>query len=225
MNQVEEINYYSGSNSGGHFIVEQIPFHKIPSPPRIPGLLNGSLVALGISHRLEYLQNQINSTVLHYESRNLLGYRYALEAALISMKRVIDDLVMSSYCLLYESEMTQTRVLKVDGYGSLFKHGKPTTIGKSLLETFITPIDRFPEIISEIVNSYKHSYLLPESQMMWGVDFPTVVSIYAYRNNYSGRVVYHNHSLGQLLIGFNKFVRQVTERQHNWISSQLGRCT
>lgn len=225
MYTVEESNYYSGEDSDGQFVVEQIPFQKIPSPPSIPRLLNGSLVALGIAQRLEYLQHQIHSTVRHYKSHELLGYRYSLESALISMKRVIDDLVMSSYCILCETEMVQTRILEVDGYGALFRNGKPTTIGKRLLEAFIEPVDTFPQILSEVVNSYKHSFLLPESQMMWGADFPTVVSIYAYRNDYNGHVTYHNHSLGQLLIGFNRFVRQVTERQRNFQSSRTHHST
>jgi hypothetical protein len=222
MHIIKENSYYSGADSDGQFVVKQIAFHKIPAPPSIPSLLNGSLVSLGISQRLEYLQRQIDTTVLHYKSQNFLGYRYAIESALISMKRVVDDLVMSSYCILYEKDVTQNRILKVDGYGALFKNGKPTVIGKNLLETFIEPIDCFPKTLSEVVNSQKHSYLLPESQMMWGIDFPTVVAIYAHRNDYSGHIIYHNHSLGQFLMGFNSFVLQVIERQTNWQSSQTN---
>lgn len=218
MLSITEKNYYSGKDSDGHYRVLQVQPFQIPAPPNITGLLNGTLVSVGISHRLKFLQQQIDEVIHHYEDRRVLPYRYTLEAALISMKRTLDDLIMSSYCMLHKDEINATKRLQIDSFGALFKNGKPTKTGKIVLEYFLVPMDGFAETLTEIVNSYKHSYLLPEAQRVWGADFPTIVSIYAHRNDYSGDVFYHNHSLGQILRGFNKTVEQIIARQKQFMA-------
>ncbi|HCG6159854.1 TPA: hypothetical protein NJ142_004279 [Vibrio parahaemolyticus] len=215
MSNITERNYYTGMNSDGEYKVIQFLPHEVRSPPSIPGLLNGSLVAQAISERLTYLQHQINQVVKFYISKKIIDYRYTLEAALVSMKRVMDDLVMSSYCLIFKRKVLETKHIEVDTYGSLFNKEKPTKVGEVIINKTIQPTDDFGQVITELVNSLKHSYLLPEAQLQWGVDFPTVVSIYAHRNKYGGEITYHNHSLGQIIIGFNQFVSNVVALQKN----------
>jgi len=218
-----EKNYYSGSDSDGLFRVVQLEWLQIPPPPKIPGLINGALVSIGIAHRLEFTQIQVDEVMLCYRAKNIAHYRYRLESVLISMKRTLDDLVMSSYCMLKGDEVIATKHLLIDGFGGLFSKGVPTSTGKEILDTFFESIDEFPHVLTEVVNSYKHSYLLPEAQAMWGVDFPTVVALYAYKNDYSKKVTCHNHSLGQLLIGFNKTVERVIQlqKQYKGVSPEL----
>lgn len=220
---IKEINYYSGADSNGNLAITRYLPLTIPYPPSIPGLLNGALVSIAISHRLEYLQSQIQLAVASYEAQNILAYRYALEGVITSMKRVMDDLVMTAYCVMWSKEVTTSKKLEVDGYGALFKRGKPTAVGERILAEILKPTDNFAVIFTELANSFKHSYMLPEAQNAWGMDFPTVLSIYAHRNDYSGNVHYHNHSLGQIIIGFNKFVQSGIENIRVYQENQASR--
>lgn len=215
MNNIIEKNYYTGTDSDGEFKIIQFQPHEVCFPPSIPELLDGQLVSLAISNRLAYLQHQTSQVVEFYNSKKIIDYQYTLEAALVSMKRVVDDLVMSSYCMIFKDKVLETKHIEVDTYGSLFKNEKPTKVGKEILDKTIQSTDDFAQVLTELVNSLKHSYLLPEAQRAWGADFPTVVSIYAHRNKYGGEITYHNHSLGQIIMGFNNFVSNVVTLQKN----------
>lgn len=219
MKNITEKTYYSGEDSDGNYRVCQFFFHDIPSPPCVPNLLNGNLVSLGISQRLQYLQSQIDKVIYCYNTTNIIEYKLSLESALVSMKRVIDDLIMSSYCILNSKEISETWCIEVDGYGALFNKGKPTKKGAPIIEHFLDHSDEYPQILSEIVNSIKHSYLINESQLIWGVDRPTVVCIYAHKNKYKNLVTYHNHSLSQILIGFNRLVTSIINKQRFHMNS------
>ncbi|GHD46663.1 hypothetical protein SAMN05216429_1094 [Marinobacter persicus] len=202
---IREINYYSGKKSDGRFQVYQIRAIDIPCPPSIPYLLNGAIVCIEIADRLDYIQRQVTEAVAAWEACQHRPHKYSIETALINMKRVMDDLVMMSYCLKYERVVQDSVELEVDGWGALFSKGKPTKVGAALIDEFFKGVDRFPHVLSEIVNSFKHSYLLPEAARLFGADFPTVIGIYSHRNNYRKVIHHHNHSLGQIVIGFNDF--------------------
>lgn len=210
---IKEINYYSGKDSDGRFEVYQVRAIDIPCPPSIPYLLNGAMVCIEIADRLDYIQTQVNNAVAGWRERQHQRHKYSTEVALINMKRVIDDLVMMSYCLKYERMVQESVALEVDGWGSLFSKGIPTKTGGALIEEFFREADSFPSVLSEIVNSFKHSYLLPEAARLYGVDFPTVVGIYSHRNNYRKVIHYHSHSLGQIVIGFNHFCSSTINSQ------------
>lgn len=218
--EINEKNYYSGEDSNNKFVVIQYPFHKIPSPPRIPRLLNGALLSINVAKRLEYIQKQVNIAVNLYLHKNVDEYFFAIESVLHSMKRVADDLTMSCYCMLYKDEVLKNKAILVDGIGYIFHTEDKSKFAREIIDNFIAQHDEFPLILSEIVNSYKHSYLLHEARTIWGIDFPTVVSIYSYRNKYSGAITYHNHSLGQLLIGFNNLVKTIINNQQTYLDSQ-----
>jgi hypothetical protein len=212
--QVNEKNYYSGQNSIQPFVIEQHGVVHLPHPPSIPGLINGLLVALEVDFRLRHLQKLVADACSAYSRKEPIEYFYTIEAILLSMRRVLDDLVMIAYCRENEQEILSTRKISVDGFGSLFKNGNPTCFGKKFLDSYVQENKEFASILIELSNSFKHSYLLAESRQ-WGADFPTVLSIYAPRNDYSGNVTYHNHSLGQLVIGFNQLVESIKNKLKN----------
>lgn len=211
MHTVVERNFSSGTASSLPFSIVQHSAFALPHPPTITGLINGGLVAVRISHRLQHLDKLVASAVRAYERKEDQDYFFIVEAVLLSMRRVIDDLVMSIYCRTQKSEVEQSRKLSVDGYGSLWKSGKPTNFGRTFVSHYLRPNEEIAEIIVELSNSFKHSYLLPESRA-WGADFPTVLALHAPRNDYSGEVTLHNHSLGQIVIGFNGLVSGIVER-------------
>jgi hypothetical protein len=213
MHTVVERNFYSGTDSSRPFSIGQHSVISLPHPPTIVDLINGVLVAVGISHRLQHLDKLVASAVRAYDQKEIQDYFFIVEAMLLSMRRVIDDLVMSIYCMTHEYEIEQSRKLAVDGYGSLWRSGKPTDFGRTFVSQYLHPNEEIAEIIVELSNSFKHSYLLSESRA-WGRDFPTVLALHGPRNDYSGKVTLHNHSLGQIVIGFNVLVSGIVERSN-----------
>ena len=211
MQTVTTRTFFSGLESLMPYRIEQHSAFKLPHPPKIPGLINGALVAVEIECRLRHLDKLVSIATDAYQRQAPHDYFFSVEAILLSMRRVIDDLVMSLYCRTFETDVAKTRKIAVDGYGALFKAGKPTSFGHQFLQYYVHPNEEPLEILVELSNSFKHSYLLPESRA-WGVDFPTVLAIHAPRNDFSKNINYHNHSLGQLVIGFNRVIACIIER-------------
>jgi hypothetical protein len=223
MHVITTRTFYSGINSRPPYVVNQHSAFLLPQPPSIPGLINGGLVALEIENRLRYLAKLVGDATVAYESQQAHGYFFAVEAMLLSMRRVIDDLVMSLYCRSQAEEVISTRRIKVDGYGALFRSGSATPFGAELIYEYIHPNEEIADVLVELSNSYKHSYLLAEARA-WGADFPTVLAIHAPRNDYSKPITYHNHSLGQLVIGFNSLVDGVVQKSRgNQISAAYAK--
>lgn len=211
MAQITECNFYSGKDSNLPYTVDKYLGIQLPSPPTISGLINGFLVSVEIEARLRYLDTLLLQAVNAYAMKDVHRYFFTVEACLLSMRRVVDDLVMSIYCRVNQDQIQRTRKLEVDGCGSLFKNGEPTKFGAYVLSNHIDPNREFLDILIELSNCYKHSYLLSESRA-WGMDFPTVLAIYAPRNDYAKPITYHNHSFGQIVIGFNAVVAGFVSR-------------
>ncbi|MDN7698428.1 hypothetical protein R0290_03035 [Burkholderia semiarida] len=213
---IRERNFYSGSESQLPYLVKQYSTFQLPHPPSIPGLINGVLVAVEIENRLRHLAMLVDAATDAYQAKEIFKYFFTVEAVLLSMRRVIDDLVMSLYCRSRSEEIARTRRIEVDGYGMLFRSGRPTAFGAEIIREYIRPNEEIAEILIELSNSYKHSYLLPEARA-WGADVPTVLAIHAHRNDYSKSITIHNHSLGQLVIGFNSLIQRIVQnsRKHN----------
>ncbi|NBW49653.1 MAG: hypothetical protein EBR49_06105 [Betaproteobacteria bacterium] len=205
MAEITERNYFSGRDSNLPYVVDKYLAIQLPSPPTIPGLINGLLVCVDIEARLRYLDGLVLQAVNAYAAKDVHSYFFTVEACLLSMRRVVDDLVMSVYCRANEEKVQDTRKIEVDGCGSLFRNGEPTDFGAHVLSEYIGPNRNFLEILIELSNCFKHSYLLSESRA-WGADFPTVLAIYAKRNDYSKSITFHNHSFGQIVMGFNLLV-------------------
>lgn len=212
MHAVKERTFHSGADVTLPYVVKQHSMIQLPQPPSISGLINGALVAVEIECRLRHLAKLVHAATEAYQRKEIHDYFFTVEAILLSMRRVIDDLVMSLYCRCRASEVTRTRRIGVDGYGALFRSGRPTRdFGAEFVRDYIQPNEEIAEVLVELSNSYKHSYLLPESRA-WGTDFPTVLAIHATRNDFSKPITYHNHSLGELVMGFNALIAGIVKR-------------
>lgn len=186
----------------------------VPRPPAVPDLINGQLASIWISTRLQRLDFQWLELLQLFDDGDFQNYHFQLEATLVSMKRVVDDLVMASYCILKGEEVELSRKIEVDGWGQLFRKGKPTVIGQEVINEFIGEYDSFPVVLNELVNALKHSYLMAEARTQWNNNFPLVFAITAPRNDYSDEVSVHDHDMAELVLGFNKFVKQVMIKMH-----------
>ncbi|MEE4683660.1 hypothetical protein [Pseudomonas viridiflava] len=212
--QHQIVDYRSGEPRGGIPAIIQIMPLSMPRPPAIAGLINGQLASVWISLRLQNLQNQWMTLLNLFSTGQFQDYQFCLESVLVSMKRVIDDLVMVAYCIHKTIEIEETMRVEVDGWGVLFRKGKPTKLGEEILEKFVGEYDSFPDVLNDLVNALKHSYLMPEARNEWNNSFPLVRAIYATRNDYSQEVEVHDHDMCELVLGFNKFVKQVVVRTH-----------
>lgn len=207
------ITYTCADTNAKPAIIQVHPL-AVPPPPAIPELINGQLSAVWISLRLQNLQRQWASLLVLFAQRDFQNYQFSVETVLVSMKRAVDDLVMCAYCIHKAEEIEQTRKIEVDGWGVLFRKGTPTPLGQEIIDRFIGEYDEFPNILNNLVNALKHSYLMPEARNEWNNEFPLVSAIYALRNDFSGEVEVHNHNMFELVCGFNQFVKQVMEKTH-----------
>lgn len=212
--QLETVDYRSGEPRDEIPRIIQISPLSVPCPPAIPELINGRLASAWLSLRLQSLQSQWVELLKLFVEGQFQEYQFRLESILISMKRVIDDLIMCAYCIHEEAEISRTHKILIDGWGMLFQSGRPTRLGNEIITRFVGAYDGFPDILNDVVNAFKHSYLMPESRMEWNEHFPLVRAIYAPRNNYAGIVKLHNHDMVELVLGFNKFVKQVVVKMH-----------
>lgn len=206
--------YESGEARDGIPTIVQIQPLSMPRPPAIPGLINGQLASVWVSMRLQYLQHQWSGLLQLFAHGHFQEYQFTLESVLISMKRVVDDLIMGAYCIHRELEINTSFKIEVDGWGVLFKKGRPTALGKEIIDRFVGIYDVFPDVLNDLVNALKHSYLMPEARNEWNNEFPLVKAISAPHNNYSGPVKIHSHDMCELVLGFNKFVMQVVRKTH-----------
>jgi hypothetical protein len=172
----------------------------MPRPAAISGLINGQLASVWVSLRLQNLKRQWDNLLQLFSSGQVQDYQFCLEAMLISMKRVVDDLIMCAYCIHKGFEIDQTRKIEIDGWGVLFRKGALTPLGKEIVEKYVGEYDAFPDILNDLVNALKHSYLMPEARNDWNNHFPLVRAIYANRNDYSQVVDVHDHDMGELVL-------------------------
>lgn len=205
---------YTCADATGQPVVLQVPPLAVPRPPAVPGLVNGQLSSVWVSLRLQSLSQQWFSLLTLFNEGDSQNYQFCVESVLVSMKRTVDDLVMCAYCIHKANDVEQTHRIEVDGWGQLFKRGKPTTLGKEIIDRFVGDYDEFPNILNNLVNAIKHSYLMPEARNDWSNEFPLVKAIYAPFNDYSGEVEVHEHNMLELMRGFNQFVKQVMCKTH-----------
>jgi len=212
--EIERITYNSGIEVQAWPQIVQISPLSMPRPPAIPGLINGQLSAVWVAFRLQDLNSQWRQLIDLFEKRDFQRYHFHVEATLVSMKRVIDDLIMGAYCIHKEADIADSFNIPIDGWGVLFRKEKLTALGAEIIERFVGEYDSFPDILNELVNALKHSYLMAEARNQWSNDYPLVCAYYAHRNDYSGLVRVHEHDMTELVLGFNKFVLQVLIKTH-----------
>jgi hypothetical protein len=211
---VERVTYSSGVSVQAWPAILQISPLSMPRPPAIPGLINGHLSAVWVALRLQDLNLQWGLLIDLFENRDVQRYHFQAEAIPVSMKRVIDDLIMGAYCIHKEAEIAVSFEIPIDGWGVLFRKEKPTAIGEEIIARFIGAYDSFPDVLNDLVNALKHSYLMAEARNQWSNDYPLICAYYAHRNDYSGPVRLHEHDMTELVLGFNKFVLQVVVKTH-----------
>ncbi|MBP9021836.1 MAG: hypothetical protein KBH06_01420 [Spirochaetes bacterium] len=227
---VEEKTFYSGRNYTG---IPQLP---IPdafcciSLPSIPRLLNGALFGSKLSNRIRIINLHIVNIFKKHE--NILNpktadhllhstYHTDIELVIYLIKRSIDDIITANYVKLYISDIETSHKIFIESIGDLLSTKKKN--GKDEVKDCIkfNKHEKFLKTINDLHNSLKHDFFSPETDMRFGLNFPVVISIKTDHGDLN-KIDYHNHSLGQLVLGFSDFLldnvtlsKRLLDKAHN----------
>mgnify|MGYP001155862995 CR=1 FL=1 len=205
------------------------------------GLINILTLALELFNTIEYLNKLIEE---NYQIDNKLktNPEVAINIFIINakkeqivhtMKRIIDDLIMV-LCLYYDSNnVQQYNEICISSLGEL-KTKKKYTIGDKIspqlkldikTELSYCKYELILSTINDLHNAYKHSCLISLSHHEF---CPTGVSLSAYyaKNGKVNEILYLNHNLMHIVIGFSDFLNEFfdiesTKRKQELLTSEV----
>jgi len=144
-----------------------------------------------------------------------------IETMVFLMKKVLDILFQLAGVLVHYERINEEKKLRYTEIGQLFRDGKS---GSSELDQmflgsnaqYAKDSTHFLKVINDLFNAYKHSLINEEaySLVSWEI-YPTVVAFHAYGNNFGHPkgLIYHNHNIFHLMMGFQDAVLRVLKNQ------------
>lgn len=233
--KIEEINFYTGRDAEG---IPQIPFSnyydivKKSNFRSIPRLLNAALFCMHLSERFRLMNNYIHdvfithtkimkqSQGLCFDIINISQYNATIEFIVYLMKKSIDEIIMMTYVQSYYEKIVTTHYIAIQSIGDLFSNNPKYETERQTIKERVgfVKCESFFRIINDVHNGYKHDLFLAEMNMLFGENFPTVRVLKARNDKKAGcadlnRISYHNHSLGQMVIGFSNFITDFFDRK------------
>ena len=224
--EYSEVNYDAGRSSktlnlenSGYSLIDYMA--KFPPIPSIPSLMNSDIMIFVIKRKVDYIHREM--TILkhnfeHKEADIFYQYKEVLESIIFQMKTVIDMFVQLSSLLVDYNYILDKHALRVDSLGCIlnnkdcFEH----TIIFGDGEKYKSDDSGFLRIINDLFNSIKHSILHSETSMQFGVDVPTVLSLYAKSNKFTEMIYFHNHNAYHLLMGFEDSMIRILENLNTY---------
>ncbi|AGK95644.1 hypothetical protein [Clostridium pasteurianum] len=212
---IEEINYYTGSDTHGIPMLPTLKINQFPNFKCIPQLFNSGRFSMYFISRIDTI-NEITKQIYaeHYRFQNSTNgittteptkYKNNIEFVVYLIRKSIDELITLTYCLLYYEEMLSTKKLKITSIGDLLdsRNDKITKLIKDYIN--YDTHSEFLEIINSIHNSMKHDIFSSETVTIFGESYPTIITLQANWGNLN-KIKYHNHSYGQIILGFSNFL-------------------
>jgi hypothetical protein len=180
----------------------------------IPRLLNSSLHYSYICQRMKVINLRIiNVLNIHkklipgIDMMTLIYYNSEIETIIYLMKLSIDDIISMSYVDKYYEDVVKNHKIAIDSIGRLTTENKKYLNEKTEIKKAIK-FDIHQEIITiinDIHNGFKHDVFNSEAALEIGLNYP-IVSAIIKKNSDFNIMEYHKHDLGQLVIGFSKFI-------------------
>lgn len=227
-----EINFDSGSNIEQFDIEKYLCFEAyfLNEGPNwseikpITNILNPQLTWIEIVKKIRYIHILFTDVSKNYrtEKSEIIQYPFKeqIESIIFHMKTVIDMQVQLASLETDYNNIISTHKFEYDSFGKI---NKKKTVDKEKLrkecpnllniifgnDVYEKDNSNFLSIINNLFNSIKHCSLHSEAYVIYGADFPTVVTVYAPNNNFKNDIEYHNHYLFQLLMGFDNNVRRI----------------
>jgi hypothetical protein len=137
----------------------------------------------------------------------LIYYNSEIEIIIYLMKLSIDDIISMTYVNKFYENVVENHKIAVDSIGRLIAENKKYVNEKTEIKRIIK-FDIHQEIITiinDIHNGFKHDIFNSEATLEIGLNYPIVSAIIKKNNNFN-IMEYHKHDLGQLVIGFSKFI-------------------
>jgi len=156
---------------------------------------------------------------LAMELGNISIYKMKIEDLVFQMRIVVDTLVQLIYIARFNSEFHHTKIVRCDSIGTVLselKKSSPSKEGEELGKLingdgvdYDADNTKFLEVLNELFNSMKHCTSHNEAYTAFGYEYPTILSIYVPRNDYGKDIVYHNHNLYHIMMGFQDNVARL----------------
>jgi len=239
-NQVE-VNYDAGRKQESYSPLSlSLCSHHFIGYPTMQMLCNPFLVTQAIDQRVLVINKKLNlilelhkaafSAEHNRTSPDLLSvaspnttpskiYEYKLESEsmIYLMRRILDSLVQLTFLLTNHAKFEETKIITHGEIGRFVD----IELATSDMERIIIGDDadyqkdptNFLRIFNDLFNSFKHSLMHDESYLLMCPDIPSITSYQAKRNNHNNEIIYHNHNLYHLMMGFEDNVLRILSNQ------------
>lgn len=245
--KVRELNYDAGRKSDTYKPLSLSMYgHQFPMYPSMPMLCNTSLVIQAICQRTRLvhakfemalqLHKQVvsnNLSVVPLDSPDyqslamcptiLYTYKLEIEAIVYLMRRILDSLVQLSYLLTNFEDFESTKTIAYNEIGRfLDRKSALTDLDKIIIggEGYATDTTDFLRVINDLFNSFKHCLMHDESYNLVCFEIPTVTSYQAKNNNHKNEVIYHNHNLFHIMMGFQDSMVRILKNQKLYCNNE-----
>ena len=240
----EEKNYIYQENLPSTFKIDTILFTDMPTYEEIERFTNPQLQALMLTSKYSHIQHEFidildfhdkyikniqNSEQFYSPNHNpMIMYRLKTESLMLSIRSLFDELVQLTYVTCYKNDFNNDnkKQIRIDCIGDLFSDSKIVNypLCKKIIlgdeNDYEKDKSRFLKTINDLFNSIKHSFLHYESMSLYS-DVPNIVSFCKDRNKFSSnKILFLNHSLFQIMFGFQSNFRRIIKNQKKYLLSK-----
>lgn len=206
--------------------------YYFPQYPSIPCYLNTTLSIMEILKYCSHIEVEFENLrqewrEMHQKYRFTIPYSFKIRIfdLVIHMRRVIDSLITLTYILVHYKTLLKDYILKIDSIGGALNR-QDNTVSQIVFgntESYRQDETNFLRILNNLSNSFKHSVMHCESELLYSrdKDDPTIVSYYQQKNCFNQILEYHNHSLCHFVMGFQDTFVRILENQKIWIKDNL----
>ncbi|MEQ8658317.1 MAG: hypothetical protein RIC24_13530 [Hyphomicrobiales bacterium] len=232
--RTEEVNYDAGRPMSSYTPLF-ISHHDFPIYPSVRRLASSYLVVDRIVECIRYIDAKFAEIVemhrvIKEQSRMipdhsgptvLSAYKFECEALVFQMRHCLDALCRLTELLCCADQIDRDKAFRCESVGSILRMEKNNPMRQIVIgidETYVADQTNFLKISNQLFNAMKHIHMNAETQILVGVDVPTIV---AYRGPLGAKrnlVQYHNHNAYHLMMGFHDSVRRIIENQKTYIA-------
>ncbi|HWW25153.1 MAG TPA: hypothetical protein VNZ85_04570 [Caulobacter sp.] len=217
-----EVNYDAGRPMAtfDYFFSKFSPnIRFFPQLPSVEGRVNGLLIGGVLLRYAARAEEHFRAAIARHEMEVRDGQiskivsRDDLESMIYFMRRSM-DLLVQLYGLNFSEDKS---AIKVDSIGrALTLKGTDRDNNADMLAILFGDASgregdgtNFLSTLNDISNSYKHGFLISESDVFRTLEFPNIVLFEYKKNNFINTAIVHNHSAYHVVMGFQDAIRRI----------------
>jgi len=220
-------------------IKKNIELETIPNPHiyfpqynNIDDYISSQLKTLNLSFTFSRIQRKYRDLLENYnsiaESKKLFNiqeivfnYRMESESFVAMIRSFFDEMVQLTYLLVNDSVEKL-----IDSIGDLKRKANDNKICYDIFfgngKAYENDESNYLTLINDLSNSIKHSSLHYECYSLIPC-IPNVISIYKKQNNFkSNEVIFHDHSIYDLILAFKDNFHRIIKNQHTYIKGKTN---